>query len=107
VVPAWELQWKERAVQAPDTSRIAAWRRTASPDEQRLMNHLMRRRLRQFGYEQAPADRRTPPLPGRVNDEAHRALFALRSLLYHPPLHATLCRIERPLEKYGMHFKRL
>ena len=51
VVPEWEQDWKGRATQSLDTSRIGAWTKRATPEERLIMNSVMGRSLRTLGYE--------------------------------------------------------
>lgn len=56
VVPKWEAGWKSNAVEALDPSRIAAWRRDASPEQICCMHMLMSDALQAWGYEVEPSN---------------------------------------------------
>lgn len=60
VVPAWEAQWKAKASERPDPSRIGAWKRDLSPETVWELNAWMSPYLAKFGYfdtelDQCPA----------------------------------------------------
>ena len=50
VVPAWEKDWKFRALMAPDASRIGAAARELSKDQLDLLGGVMRPVLQRLGY---------------------------------------------------------
>src|SRR5262249_38904589 len=50
VVPAWEADVKQKVALELDASRAYAWKNTASPQQLRIMNSMMRPELRAYGY---------------------------------------------------------
>jgi hypothetical protein len=50
VIPSWESGWKAKAVEAPDVSRIGAWKKSVSEKDRRIMNLMMGKDLERLGY---------------------------------------------------------
>lgn len=82
VVPEWEEQWKGKASQALDPSRIAAWKHTASQQQVWQMNAAMGNSLRDANY----ADPRLENCPMRTRLRL-TMLAALYRIGYHPNVH--------------------
>lgn len=82
VIPAYENGWKEKANQAFDVARCEAWRAEVSRSELFVMNCVMGRHLRMFGYPGASV--REFGIGGRAAyiliDTALRVLF--RPMIY-------------------------
>ncbi len=51
-VPKWEYQWKGKALEKLDATRIHAWRDECSVEKQIIMTHLMGRWLTYYGYNE-------------------------------------------------------
>ncbi|MEM9996344.1 MAG: sulfotransferase [Bacteroidota bacterium] len=49
-VPDWERDWKGKATGQLDPSRVAGWKRTATPAQQRLLHAILGPTLDQWGY---------------------------------------------------------
>lgn len=50
-VPAWEQNWKGKAVEKLDSARIQVWKKEATPEEKYAMNILMGDALQKMGYD--------------------------------------------------------
>ncbi len=50
VVPERELKWKGNVTAAPDKSRVGAWVKKVTAEERLVMNTMMGKYLRHFGY---------------------------------------------------------
>jgi hypothetical protein len=50
VVPAWEVSVKQNVALELDASRAYAWKKTASPNQLRIMTSMMKAELRACGY---------------------------------------------------------
>lgn len=51
VVPQWELPWKDRALSAPDPSRLGAAKRELSSERLQLLNSIMKPTMGRLGYD--------------------------------------------------------
>ncbi len=51
VVPPWELPWKDRALTAPDPSRVGVAKRELSKKQLQLLNSIMKPTLGKLGYD--------------------------------------------------------
>ncbi len=49
-VPAAELDWKAKAKDRPDASRVGAWRRNGDPEQIAQLNYYLGSMLRKWGY---------------------------------------------------------
>lgn len=97
VVPDRELEWKLQAAMPLDSSRVARWKRHATPEQGWLLNALMARNLKKLKYDQPTLD--GCPLRPTI------ALYALGPLyhtLYSPGLRPLLRRFRRLAEKAGI-----
>jgi hypothetical protein len=89
VVPKYELEWKGKAEQRPDPSRITAWRRCGDPMLIAQMNYYMGSTLAELGY---------PETDVRGASWCQRLHWSLRALPYRRgvlPLALRLNRVAR------------
>lgn len=56
VVPTWETQWKGKANERPDPSRVGAWKRDLTPEAVWELNAWMSPYLAKFGYADTELD---------------------------------------------------
>jgi hypothetical protein len=74
LVPEREAPWKAKALEAPDPSRIDAWRRNASPRQIEIMQGILGDALREGDYE-VYEDLPAPALSDRALSAAARGLY--------------------------------
>jgi len=62
-IPAWEKEWKARAVERISPTRVRLWREELSPDDVALLERWGGNALRELGYELSTPQPRRLPLP--------------------------------------------
>ncbi|GMW03363.1 MAG: sulfotransferase [Candidatus Hydrogenedentota bacterium] len=91
-VPAWELEWKGKALEQLDPSRVFAWRDAVNADERRLLNLAMGDALTALGY----ADTNCNDCPTGAWIKHHTLNWVYRTA-YASPLHMPLRAVKRVL----------
>lgn len=52
----WENEWKQKASQDLDSSRVNAWQEELDQDDQAILNFLQEQKLKEFGYQHDKVD---------------------------------------------------